>query len=37
MLTVPPQTVVQRQENVSSVDPVAYSQRLQDFMNKIFS
>lgn len=28
--------MVQGQDNVSAVNPVAYSHRLQDFMRKVF-
>ena len=30
------QTVVQRQHNISSVDPTAYANRFLDFMSGIF-
>ena len=33
---VPPQTVIQGQDNISACNPVAYSHRLQDFMRKVF-
>ena len=31
-----PQTVVQRQHNISSVDPTTYAARFLDFMSGVF-
>jgi hypothetical protein len=31
------QSIIQRQQNISSVDPTDYAERFKDFMNGIFS